>query len=147
MPNVWFCYDNRFQSGFFFRHPLLDAYDYYWRLEPDVDYYCDIDYDVFKFMRNNGKKYGRSTYHIMIFPFMFGLTFFVFRDQDLISLSGNTKLQFLPYGRLCLILNGLTLKFWSTCRSVRIRYGGLSRITGANPTTCATSGPTLRLRR
>ncbi|KAI7866522.1 nucleotide-diphospho-sugar transferase [Spinellus fusiger] len=48
----------RFQSGFFFRHALLDAYDYYWRIEPDVDYYCDIDYDVFKFMRDNGKKYG-----------------------------------------------------------------------------------------
>jgi hypothetical protein len=50
--------DFRFQSGFFFRHPLLDQYDYYWRIEPDVDYYCDIDYDVFKFMRDNNKKYG-----------------------------------------------------------------------------------------
>lgn len=49
---------NRFQSGFFFRHPMLDEYDYYWRIEPYVNYYCDIDYDVFKFMRNNGKKYG-----------------------------------------------------------------------------------------
>ncbi|KAI9499717.1 nucleotide-diphospho-sugar transferase [Zychaea mexicana] len=48
----------RFQSGFFFRHPLLDEFDYYWRLEPDVDYHCDLDYDVFKFMRNNNKKYG-----------------------------------------------------------------------------------------
>ncbi|KAG0754267.1 hypothetical protein G6F57_013608 [Rhizopus arrhizus] len=48
----------RFQSGFFFRHPMLDEYDYYWRIEPDVDYYCDIDYDVFKFMRDNNKKYG-----------------------------------------------------------------------------------------
>ncbi|CAG8455513.1 11469_t:CDS:2 [Ambispora leptoticha] len=24
----------RFESGFFFRHPLLDKYDYYWRVEP-----------------------------------------------------------------------------------------------------------------
>ncbi|CAO3594312.1 unnamed protein product [Absidia cylindrospora] len=48
----------RFQSGFFFRHPLLDAYDYYWRIEPDVDYHCDIDYDVFRYMKDNGKKYG-----------------------------------------------------------------------------------------
>jgi alpha 1,2-mannosyltransferase len=54
----------RFQSGFFFRHPLLDQYDYYWRVEPDVDYYCDIDYDVFKFMRDNNKKYG--TIHRLI---------------------------------------------------------------------------------
>ncbi|KAL9557257.1 hypothetical protein MBANPS3_001488 [Mucor bainieri] len=48
----------RFQSGFFFRHPLLDEFDYYWRLEPYVDYYCQIDYDVFRFMKDNKKKYG-----------------------------------------------------------------------------------------
>ncbi|KAI7855640.1 glycolipid 2-alpha-mannosyltransferase-domain-containing protein [Circinella umbellata] len=48
----------RFQSGFFFRHPLLDGYEYYWRVEPEVDFLCEIDYDVFKFMRNNGKKYA-----------------------------------------------------------------------------------------
>ncbi|ORX58720.1 glycosyl transferase [Hesseltinella vesiculosa] len=48
----------RFQSGFFFRHRLLDDYDYYWRLEPDVGFHCDIDYDVFRFMRDNDKKYG-----------------------------------------------------------------------------------------
>ncbi|SAM00973.1 hypothetical protein [Absidia glauca] len=48
----------RFQSGFFFRHPLLDPYDYYWRIEPDVDYHCDIEYDVFRYMKENGKKYG-----------------------------------------------------------------------------------------
>ncbi|KAG2222578.1 hypothetical protein INT45_008697 [Circinella minor] len=48
----------RFQSGFFFRHPLLDGYEYYWRIEPEVDFLCEIDYDVFKFMRNNGKKYA-----------------------------------------------------------------------------------------
>ncbi|KAI8147913.1 nucleotide-diphospho-sugar transferase [Fennellomyces sp. T-0311] len=48
----------RFQSGFFFRHPLLDKYEYYWRIEPDVDFFCEIDYDVFKFMRDNRKKYG-----------------------------------------------------------------------------------------
>ncbi|KAH8549321.1 nucleotide-diphospho-sugar transferase [Umbelopsis sp. PMI_123] len=48
----------RFQSGYFFRHPLLDEYDYYWRVEPDVDFSCQVDYDVFKYMRNHGKKYG-----------------------------------------------------------------------------------------
>jgi hypothetical protein len=48
----------RFQSGYFFRHPLLDEYEYYWRLEPYVDYYCKIDYDVFKYMKDNKKKYG-----------------------------------------------------------------------------------------
>ncbi|CAO3621706.1 unnamed protein product [Cunninghamella echinulata] len=48
----------RFQSGFFFRHPLLDPYEYYWRVEPDVDFFCDVDYDVFQMMKDNGYKYG-----------------------------------------------------------------------------------------
>ncbi|KAI7883542.1 glycosyl transferase [Lichtheimia hyalospora FSU 10163] len=48
----------RFQSGFFFRHPLLDNFEYYWRVEPDVQYFCDIDYDVFQMMKDNQYKYG-----------------------------------------------------------------------------------------
>ncbi|OZJ01412.1 hypothetical protein BZG36_05611 [Bifiguratus adelaidae] len=48
----------RFQSGWFFRHPLLDQFDYYWRVEPGVQYYCDVDYDVFAFMARNQYKYG-----------------------------------------------------------------------------------------
>ncbi|KAG2173582.1 hypothetical protein INT43_005000 [Umbelopsis isabellina] len=48
----------RFQSGFFFRHPLTMEYDYYWRIEPDVNFYCNIDYDVFAFMEAKDLKYG-----------------------------------------------------------------------------------------
>ncbi|KAJ2869398.1 alpha-1,2-mannosyltransferase ktr1 [Coemansia erecta] len=48
----------RFNSGFFFRHPLLQEIDYYWRIEPDVEYSCDIDYDPFLYMHSNGIKYG-----------------------------------------------------------------------------------------
>ncbi|KAJ2464842.1 alpha 1,2-mannosyltransferase 2.4.1, partial [Coemansia sp. RSA 2320] len=48
----------RFNSGFFFRHPLLDELDWYWRLEPDVEYSCDIDYDPFLYMSRRGIKYG-----------------------------------------------------------------------------------------
>ncbi|KAI9487022.1 MAG: nucleotide-diphospho-sugar transferase [Benjaminiella poitrasii] len=48
----------RFQSGFFFRHPLLDDFEYYWRVEPNVQYFCDIDYDVFQMMKDNDFKYG-----------------------------------------------------------------------------------------
>jgi hypothetical protein len=50
----------RFQSGFFFRHPLLDPYEYYWRIEPDVNFYCDVDYDVFQMMKDNKFKYGNE---------------------------------------------------------------------------------------
>ncbi len=41
----------RYFSGFFFKHPLLAEFDYYWRMEPDVKYYCDLDYDPFVFMQ------------------------------------------------------------------------------------------------
>lgn len=48
----------RYESGFFFRHPLMDEYDWYWRVEPGIQIHCDLDYDLFKFMRDNKKKYG-----------------------------------------------------------------------------------------
>ncbi|CAI4051531.1 hypothetical protein SKDZ_15G2470 [Saccharomyces kudriavzevii ZP591] len=48
----------RFESGFFYKHPLMDDYDWYWRVEPDIKLNCDINYDVFKFMKDNNKKYG-----------------------------------------------------------------------------------------
>lgn len=48
----------RFYLGFFYKHLLLDGYDYYWRLEPGVKYSCDIGYDVFQFMRENKRDYG-----------------------------------------------------------------------------------------
>lgn len=48
----------RFNSGFFFRHKLLKKYRYYWRIEPNVRFHCDIDYDPFLFMEDNGKVYG-----------------------------------------------------------------------------------------
>ncbi|ETW85900.1 glycosyltransferase family 15 protein [Heterobasidion irregulare TC 32-1] len=48
----------RFQSGFFYRHELLQPYKYYWRVEPGVNYYCDLDYDPFVFMQENNKTYG-----------------------------------------------------------------------------------------
>lgn len=48
----------RYESGFFWRHPLMNNYKYYWRVEPDIKLHCDIEYDLFKFMSQNGKKYG-----------------------------------------------------------------------------------------
>ncbi|CAO3616482.1 unnamed protein product [Mucor hiemalis] len=52
----------RFQSGFFWRHPLVLSLnlEYYWRIEPDVRYYCDLDYDPFLYMKKNNKKYGKA---------------------------------------------------------------------------------------
>ncbi|TDL19414.1 glycosyltransferase family 15 protein [Rickenella mellea] len=48
----------RFNSGFFFRHKLLQQYKYYWRVEPDVKYFCNVDYDPFLMMQDQGKVYG-----------------------------------------------------------------------------------------
>ncbi|KAK7031939.1 glycosyltransferase family 15 protein [Favolaschia claudopus] len=48
----------RFNSGFFFRHPLLDKYRYYWRVEPHIRFFCTLDYDPFLFMQDEDKKYG-----------------------------------------------------------------------------------------
>jgi len=48
----------RFNSGFFFKHPLMLKYRWYWRIEPDVHFHCDINHDPFKFMEQNNKIYG-----------------------------------------------------------------------------------------
>lgn len=48
----------RFYSGFFYKHPLLAKYEWYWRLEPEIKYFCDITYDPFLQMIENNKTYG-----------------------------------------------------------------------------------------
>lgn len=48
----------RFFSGFFFNHPLMLKYDWYWRVEPDVKFFCDITYDPFRYMAQENKVYG-----------------------------------------------------------------------------------------
>jgi alpha 1,2-mannosyltransferase len=47
----------RFQSGFFYRHPLLDGLEFYWRLEPGTRLLCDVDYDPFQLMADKHLKY------------------------------------------------------------------------------------------
>ncbi|KAJ3562371.1 hypothetical protein NP233_g9614 [Leucocoprinus birnbaumii] len=48
----------RFNSGFFYRQEVLKPYRYYWRVEPDVKFFCDIDYDPFLIMQDQNKVYG-----------------------------------------------------------------------------------------
>ncbi|CAR28639.1 hypothetical protein ZYGR_0S02730 [Zygosaccharomyces rouxii] len=48
----------RFQSGFFWQQEALDKYDWYWRVEPGIKLYCNINYDVFQWMQDNEKAYG-----------------------------------------------------------------------------------------
>ncbi|KAL8358225.1 hypothetical protein RB598_002814 [Gaeumannomyces tritici] len=48
----------RWNSGLFYKHPALKDTQYYWRVEPKVHFFCDVDYDVFRFMQDNNKTYG-----------------------------------------------------------------------------------------
>lgn len=48
----------RFESGFFFQQPLMLEYEWYWRVEPSIELFCDIEYDTFKYMADNKKKYS-----------------------------------------------------------------------------------------
>ena len=48
----------RWNSGLFYKHPALENTQYYWRVEPNVHFFCDVDYDVFRYMQDNNKTYG-----------------------------------------------------------------------------------------
>lgn len=48
----------RYESGFFFQHELMKKFEWYWRVEPSIELFCDIDYDPFIFMKKHQKKYS-----------------------------------------------------------------------------------------
>jgi alpha 1,2-mannosyltransferase len=48
----------RYNSGFIFRHPLLLDYDYYWRIEPHVEFHCVLNFDPFLIMQQERRKYS-----------------------------------------------------------------------------------------
>lgn len=48
----------RWNSGLFYKHPALKDTRYYWRVEPKVHFFCDVDYDVFRYMQDHNKTYG-----------------------------------------------------------------------------------------
>ena len=48
----------RYNSGFVGRHPLLDQFRYYWRIEPGVHFSCNLAFDPFAFMVEHGKRYA-----------------------------------------------------------------------------------------
>lgn len=48
----------RFYSRSFFDHPLSLKYKYYWRLEPGVEFHCDIEEDPFDALEKGGQVYG-----------------------------------------------------------------------------------------
>lgn len=48
----------RFNLVNFYKLPELQKYKWYWRIEPDVEFYSHLNYDVFKYLEKTGKIYG-----------------------------------------------------------------------------------------
>ncbi|KAI0861234.1 glycolipid 2-alpha-mannosyltransferase-domain-containing protein [Xylaria cubensis] len=48
----------RWNAGLFALEKRLAFYEFFWRVEPGVDFSCNINYDVFRFMRDNNMAYG-----------------------------------------------------------------------------------------
>ncbi|KAK7955069.1 glycolipid 2-alpha-mannosyltransferase [Apiospora saccharicola] len=48
----------RWNSGLFYKHPAMEHMQFYWRVEPKVHFFCDVDYDVFRYMQDRNKTYG-----------------------------------------------------------------------------------------
>lgn len=48
----------RFFSGFFYRNKYVKKYDYYWRIEPGVKFFCKMNYDPFEFLKKKNLEYG-----------------------------------------------------------------------------------------
>ncbi|KAI0429058.1 glycosyltransferase family 15 protein [Xylaria sp. FL1042] len=48
----------RWNAGLFALEKRLAFYEFFWRVEPGVHFSCNINYDVFRFMRDNDMAYG-----------------------------------------------------------------------------------------
>lgn len=48
----------RFNSGFFYKLKALSKYNWYWRVEPNVKYTCELPEDPFKIMVDENKLYA-----------------------------------------------------------------------------------------
>ncbi|THU91143.1 glycosyltransferase family 15 protein [Dendrothele bispora CBS 962.96] len=87
----------RFNSGFFYRHELLKPYKYYWRVEPDVKFFCDLDYDPFLIMQDEKKVYGFTVslyeYEATIPTLWDAVKEFIHEHPDLVS--EDNAMQFL----------------------------------------------------
>lgn len=75
----------------------MAQYDWYWRVEPGIGFYCDVDYDPFAMMRASGKKYGFTItlpeYKTTI-PTLWSETI-KFMKENPQYLASNSSLQFL----------------------------------------------------
>ncbi|KAG0308463.1 alpha 1,2-mannosyltransferase 2.4.1, partial [Linnemannia gamsii] len=50
----------RYMSGFLAQHELLDGYEFFWRVDPGLIVFCDLDDDPMLAMKHNGQKFAWS---------------------------------------------------------------------------------------
>lgn len=48
----------RYLAGFLWKHELLQNFDWFWRIQPDVELFCEMQYDIFRWMQDTGNLYG-----------------------------------------------------------------------------------------
>ncbi|OLN96319.1 Alpha-1,2 mannosyltransferase KTR1 [Colletotrichum chlorophyti] len=53
-------YRKRWSAGLFAREKRLQAYDWFWMVEPGAQFLCDITVDVFRLMKDRGIFYGTN---------------------------------------------------------------------------------------
>ncbi|KAM0747060.1 nucleotide-diphospho-sugar transferase [Meredithblackwellia eburnea MCA 4105] len=54
----------RFYSGFFWRHPAVAKFDYIWRLDEGIHFWCKLEYDPFLEMQTKNKTIGYTLIRI-----------------------------------------------------------------------------------
>lgn len=64
--------------------PQLDRYKWYWRIEPDSEYFTDVNYDVFKYLDQTGK--------------VFGFTVNVYEQENVVGSLWKDTMQWLNQG-------------------------------------------------
>lgn len=77
----------RFYSGHFYNHELVKKRDWYWRVEPNVEFFCDLTYDPFLEMEKHNKKYG---FTVMIEELYYTIPS-LFRETNAFKKENNIK--------------------------------------------------------
>ncbi|KAI3406077.1 hypothetical protein KGF56_001296 [Candida oxycetoniae] len=106
----------RFFSGFFYKQPMVRQYEYYWRIEPGIKLHCDVNQDVFRFMKENDKKYG---FAISLFEYSETIPSLWSFVIDYISKQKSSRPELLP-----MLQNGFgwynLCHFWSNFEIARV---------------------------
>lgn len=103
----------RFNSGLFYRLEVMQQFKYYWRVEPDIKYSCDLfETDWFRYMLDNNKKYAFTMAPLELHTTVIGLwkTVKAFQAENPQYVSPDNNMAFLTED------GGLTYNmchFWS----------------------------------